>query len=147
MSTSIEIFKPKDAVWPAITDIGESSKMISSIMKIEILDKPKTGIVGLKWRETRIMFGKEATEVMWVTDSVENEYYCTRAESHGSVYISRLSLIESKGVSTLTMSFAGEPQTFIAKLLSAIMSKFMKNSMVKELKKDLNDIKNHVEQS
>jgi hypothetical protein len=116
-------------------------------MKIEILEKPKTGIDGLKWRETRKMFGKEATEVMWVTESVENEYYCTRAESHGSVYITRLSLNESKGVTTLTMSFSGEPQTLIAKLLSAIMSKFIKNSIEKELRKDLNDIKNHVEQS
>ena len=92
------------------------------------------------------MFGKEATEVMWVTDSVDNEYYCTRAESHGSVYISRLSLTESAGITSLTMSFSGEAQSLIAKVLSMLMGIFIKGAMVKELQRDLADIKNFVEQ-
>lgn len=92
------------------------------------------------------MFGKEATEIMWVTDSVENEYYSTRAESHGSVYVSRLSLTESAGVTTLTMSFSGEAQSLVARVLSALMGFLIKSSMKKELHKDLVDIKNYVEQ-
>jgi hypothetical protein len=119
---------------------------ISSIIAIEVLEKPKTGFVGFKWKETRKMFGKEATEIMWVTDSVENEYYSTRAESHGSVYVSRLSLTESAGVTTLTMSFSGEAQSLVARVLSALMGFLIKSSMKKELHKDLVDIKNYVEQ-
>jgi len=44
---------------------------------IEVLEKPDAGFVGFKWKETRKMFGKEATEIMWITDSVENEYFST----------------------------------------------------------------------
>ena len=145
ISESIEISKPKGDVWLVISDIKKSAEWISNIISVEILDTPQEGLVGLKWKETRKFCGKEATEVMWVTDSVPNDYYTTRAESHGAVYISRLSLTESNGITTLTMSFAGEPQTLMAKLLSTIMSRFIVKSMVNEMRKDLSDIKSHVE--
>ncbi len=147
VSTSIEIAKPKEDVWNVIADIENCQGRISSILDIEVLEKPETGFVGFKWKETRKMFGKEATEIMWITDSVENEYYVTRAESHGSVYISRLSLAESAGITTLTFSFFGEAQTLVAKILSALMGFMIKSSMVKELQKDLVDIKNYVERN
>lgn len=147
VSTSIKISKQKENVWKAITDIENSATMISSIIAIDVLEKPESGFIGFKWKETRKMFGKEATEIMWVTDAVEREYYSTRAESHGSVYISRLSLIESAGNTILTMSFYGEAKSFTAKILSALMGFFIKGSIEKELHKDLVDIKQYVEQS
>ena len=147
VSTSIEILKPKENVWKAITDIENSAVMISSIIAIEVLEKPEVGFPGFKWKETRKMFGKEATEIMWVTDSVEYEYYSTRAESHGSVYISRLSLTESAQNTILTMSFSGEAKSLVAKIFSTLMGFIIKGSIVKELQKDLVDIKQYVEQS
>lgn len=145
-STSIEISKPRADVWNAVTDIPNAVGMISGIISVEVLENPEAGLVGFKWKETRKMFGKEATEIMWITDAVENEYYCTRAESHGSVYKTRLSLDENDGNTLLTMSFTGEPQTMGAKILSFVMGGFMKGSMEKELQKDLVDIRNFVEQ-
>ncbi|MDH3694662.1 MAG: SRPBCC family protein [Gammaproteobacteria bacterium] len=147
ISESIEIVKPTAIVWLAITGIENSSDWISNIISIEIIEKPKKGVVGLKWKEIRKFCGKEVTEVMWVTDSVEHDYYCSRAESHGSVYTSRISLKESNGVTTLTISFTGEPQTLMARFLSTIMNRFIIKSLGKELRKDLSDIKKHVEQS
>jgi len=146
VSTSIEISKPKEDVWKVIADIENCQGRISSIIAIEVLEKPETGFVGFKWKETRKMFGKEATEIMWITDSVENEYYVTRAESHGSVYVSRLSLAESAGITTLTFSFSGEAQSLVARIFSALMGVLIKSAMKKELQKDLVDIKNYVEQ-
>ena len=147
ISESIEIVKPTAIVWLAITGIENSSDWISNIISIEIIEKPKKGVVGLKWKEIRKFCGKEVTEVMWVTDSVEHDYYCSRAESHGSVYTSRISRKESNGVTTLTISFTGEPQTLMARFLSTIMNRFIIKSLGKELRKDLSDIKKHVEQS
>ena len=145
-STSIEISKPKADVWNAVTDIPNAGGMISGIISVEVLENPEAGLVGFKWKETRKMFGKEATEIMWITDAAENEYYCTRAESHGSVYKTRLSLNDDDGNTRLTMAFTGEPQTRGAKILSFVMGGVMKGSMEKELQKDLVDIRNFVEQ-
>ena len=147
VSVDIEIEKPKEAVWAAITDIENCDNYISAIVDLKILNKPENGLVGLKWQETRLMFGKQASETMWITESVENEFYCTRAESHGSVYISRLSLSEAGNNTLLTMSFTGEAHTLLVKIVSACMGVFIKNSMKKALYKDLEDIKKYVEKS
>ena len=91
------------------------------------------------------MFGKEATETMWITDYKENEFYQTRAESHGSVYVSKLSLEESGNHTKLTMSFSAEGQKFFVKIISFCMGFLLKGTMKKAVVKDLNDIKTHLE--
>jgi carbon monoxide dehydrogenase subunit G len=145
VSVEVNINANRADVWNVITDIENSINVISSINKIEMIDNPQNSLEGLKWKETRTMFGKEATETMWITESEENEYYHTRAESHGSVYITKLSLNESDSLTKLTMSFEGVPQTATAKLLSFLMSPMIKSSMKKAIAKDLGDIKKHLE--
>ena len=102
---SIGINGKKEDIWKVITDIEGSVNNIQGINKIEILEKPNEGFKGLKWRETRTMFGQTATEVMWITESEENLYYTTRAESHGAIYKTRFDLVEKGGVTELTMTF------------------------------------------
>jgi len=145
VSVDIEIAQPKNVVWAAITDIANCQAMISSILDIQIVEQPNEGLVGLKWREKRQMFGKEAVETMWITDCVENEFYMTRAESHGSVYISKLSLREVADGTQLTMSFSAQAQSFPVKIIAACMGFFIKGSMKKALLKDLEDIKSFLE--
>ena len=145
VKVQISINASKESIWHVITNIENSTDTISGIEKIELLEQPADGIIGLKWRETRIMFGKTATEVMWITDAVENEFYQTRAESHGSIYISRLSISEGDGENRLTMEFKGEPQSFGAKLMYAITGFMFKGATQKALLQDLQDIKVAVE--
>ena len=132
---------PIDKVWGIISNIEGSSKNINAIQDIKVLENPTDGLVGFKWTETRIMFGKTATETMWITDAKTNEFYQTRAESHGAIYISKLNVIEKDGGTELTMSFLGEAQTFMAKLMSATLGAIFKNATKKALMKDLEDIK------
>lgn len=145
LSTSIEIDRPAEQVWAAICDIENCVNFISAIENIEVLEKPDDGFVGFKWLETRIMFGKEATETMWITHATQNEYYQTRAENHGAVYISKMIIDDLGEKSRLTMSFEGEAQSMFAKIMSALMSFMIKGSMKKAIYKDLQDIKAHVE--
>ena len=113
----VQINADKSTIWQAITDIEHCDQMIEGINKVKILNQPKNGLVGLKWQETRKMFGKEAVETMWITEAVDMQYYSTRAENHGTVYLSKLALSdEGKGVQ-LTMSFTAQSQTFMAKIL------------------------------
>ena len=145
LSASIEISKPLEEVWKVITDFKNCPNYITGIVNLEIIDQPDDTLVGFKWKETRVMFGKEATETMWITDYVENEYYQTRAESHGSIYISRLSIERIGQITKLTMSFSSEATTFFVKLISSFMGFMIKGSMIKVINKDLSDIKTHLE--
>ena len=135
----------KAAIWAAITDIENASETISGIEKIEVLEKPANGLVGLKWRETRMLFGEPASAEKWITDAAENEFYKTRAEDNGFVFLSTIRISESSGGITLTSSHETKPQGIVARLKSMPMFLF-KGVIKKALLQDLNDIKSAVEQ-
>src|SRR4051812_46828588 len=146
VEAQVTINGSKAAIWAAITNIENASETISGIEKIEILEKPANGLVGLKWRETRMLFGKPAAADKWITDAVENEFYQTRAEDGGFVFLSTMRISESTGGMTLSSSHDSRPQTFVARLMSVPMRLLFKGVAKKALLQDLNDIKAAVEQ-
>ncbi len=134
----------KAAIWAAITDIRNASEIISGIENIEVLEQPANGLVGLRWRETRMYFGKPAAVEKRITDAAENEFFKTRAESDGFVFLSTMSISGSSGGMTLTSSHETKPQGIAAKL-KAIPMVLFKGVIKKALLQDLNDIKSAVE--
>ena len=147
ISVSTIINQPTDVVWATVSNIKNSANVISGIEKVEVLQEPTQGLIGLKWKETRTLFGKTATETMWITDEEPGKSYDVRAESHGAIYLSKLMVTNLNGHSELTMSFEGIAQTFGAKVLSAIFGRMAKKATQKALQKDLEDIKSHLEQA
>lgn len=147
-SRSKEIAAPSSAVWAVIADIENAADRISAIKRIEVLEAGTAeSIVGLKWQETREWMGRDAVEVMWVTDSSEASFYETRAESHGCVYRSRLELAEIPSGTELSMAFYCQPETTGAKLMWLLTGWMAKRSLCKAIDQDLEDIKNAVEKS
>lgn len=140
-----EINATKEEVWKVITDIENSVNTISGIDKIEILNKPKDTLVGFKWKETRTIFGKPATETMWITEATENSYYKTRAESNGAIYQTILKLTNHASDTILSMEFSSEAISTKGKIMAFIFGLMLKKSMKKLIEKDLTDIKNTVE--
>ena len=145
VEAQVTINGSKAAIWAAITNIENASETISGIENIEVLEKPANGIVGLKWAETRMLFGKPATVEKWITDAAENEFYNTRAEDGGFVFLTTKSISESSGSITLTESHDSRPQGIAAKLMSIPMRFLFKGVVKKALLQDLNDIKSAVE--
>lgn len=142
----IQINRPVEKVWQAVSKIEGCADFISGILQLEVLKRPEQGLVGLKWRETRKMFGQEASETMWITEAVENRYYCTRAENHGAIYTTRLQLEPNSSATTrLSMSFEATSESLWVRLISKLMTPLIKGSMIKALKQDLEDIKAFVE--
>jgi hypothetical protein len=143
----IPIEGSKEDIWKVITDIENATSRISGIEKVEIHHQPDEGVEGLKWTETRTLFGKTATETMWITEAEENHYYKTRAESHGAIYLSTMEISEEKGQRFLSMELASQAQSFGAKVMSVLLAPLFKNATKKALLKDLEDIKAAVEQA
>jgi hypothetical protein len=146
VEAQVTINGSRAAIWAAITNIEKASEIISGIENIEVLEKPANGLVGLKWRETRILFGKPASAEKWITDAVENEFYKTRAEDGGFVFLTAMRISESTGGMTLTSSHDSLPQTIVARLMSIPMRLFFKGVIKKAVLQDLKDIKSAVEQ-
>jgi hypothetical protein len=145
VEAQVTINGSKAAVWAAITNIENAAEIISGIEKIEVVEKPANGLVGLKWQETRMLFGEPATVEKWITDAAENEFYKTRAESDGMVFLTTMSISENSGGIRLTSSHDSKPQGVVARLKSIPMVLF-KGVVKKAILQDLNDIKSAVEQ-
>ena len=93
-----------------------------------------------------MFFGKSATVEKWITDAAENEFYKTRAEDGGFVFLTTKSISESSGGITLTESHESNTQGIAAKLMSIPMRLFFKGVIKKAALQDLKDVKAAVEQ-
>ena len=140
ITVSHDIAADPAAVWSIVVDIDNWVDTIEAIETIERLDDSEGFGLGTKWRETRIMFGKSATEVMEVTEFEEGVRYATFAESHGSKYHSEIRVDPTDSGSRLTMGFRGEPQSTLAKIADATIGRLFMGATRKALAKDLADI-------
>ena len=142
----VTIRGPKAAVWAAITHIEKTAEIIRSIETIEVVERPADGLVGLTWRETRMLFGKPTTVEKSITDAKENVFFTTRAQEGGFVFLTTHRISEADGGVTLTGIHETQPQGFAARLKSLPMV-FFKGVIKKAIVQDLNDIKSAVEGS
>jgi type I restriction-modification system DNA methylase subunit len=75
---------------------------------------------------------------------VENEFYKTKAEDSGFVFLTTMRISESGNCTTLTSSHETKPQGIGARIKSLPMVLF-KGMIKKAILKDLNDFKSAVE--
>lgn len=131
---------PAEKVWDIMTAVDRWTEVVGGISEVEKLAGEEFG-PGFKWRETREMMGKEATEEMWVTEvDLESHSYVVEAESHGMKYRSVVSVSPAPSGSELKMVFAGDPQTTGAKIMAKTMGKLFEGASRKALQQDLVDI-------
>ncbi len=135
-----------ETVFDVFTDLEHAEERIQGIKNIEIIDPPAQMQVGTKWRETRVMFGKEADETMWVTELNPNKNYVVEAESHGTHYRSEYNFEETDEGILVKMSFEGIPLSFASKLMG-FMFIFFAKSTKKLLEQDMKDLKQFIEKS
>jgi hypothetical protein len=144
VEVQITIKGNKLEVWEAITNIKHAAEIIRGVEKIEILNEPINGLVGLKWRESRMYFGKLSAIDKWITSANENEFYTTRAEMDGFIFITTMAIKEDGDKIILRSSHETKSQNIIAKIKSLPMF-FFKGMLRKAILKDLMDIKDSVE--
>lgn len=138
------IAAPPQRVWESITDFEHAADRISGIKSCEVLTDGPVG-VGTRFRETRAMFGKEATEEMEIVEFEPPSHYTVQADSCGMHYRSEMRVAPDGGGSRLEMHMGGTPTTTMAKLMSPIMGRLFAGAARKAIAKDLDDIAAHCE--
>jgi len=143
LAVSETVAAPPERVFAAATDFPNCADYIEGIQRVEMLTDGPVG-KGTRFRETRKLFGKEATEEMEIVEYDPPRSYVLGAESHGSRYRTELRF-EPEGEGTkVTMDFQATPLSGFAKVMT-VLAKPMMKSMAKMCAKDLKDIKQHVE--
>lgn len=137
------IAAPPERVFARMTDLRKAPEFISKIKRLEVMTEGPIR-VGTRFRETRVMFGREATEEMEVTELDPPNGYALGCESHGCRYRIEFRLTPSGDGTEVQMRFEAVPLTLVAKVLCVLFRPMMK-SMTKECAKDLDDIAAAVE--
>ena len=144
IACSEHVDAPVERVFAVASDIERAPEVISAITKMDMLTPGPVG-VGTRFRETRIMFGKEATEVMEFTVFDPPRSYTLVADSHGCHYMSTFRFTPEAGGTRVDFEFTGDAHSFGAKVMSAVMGPLMKGTMRKMLAKDLRELKRSAE--
>lgn len=145
VAAEVKISGTRQAVWSAVTDIAHSAAFIRGIESIEMVDRPIAGLLGLRWLETRILFGEAATVEKRITEVIPNESYTTRAESDGYIFNTTLRLSDGEDGVKVTSSHETIPQSIKAKIMAVPMRLFFQGVVRKAILQDLHDIKSAVE--
>lgn len=141
MALQMDVDAPIDIVWAIITDLERSPEIIGAISHVERLDSGRNFGVGTRWRETRTMFGREATEEMVITAVEPGTSYTVEADGHGAHYVSTMRL-EAIGdrATKLHMTFDAQPDGLVSKVMANTVGRLMMGSTRKALERDLTDI-------
>lgn len=139
VTVSRTVAAPVETVWAVATDLAAAPETLSGVARVEVLEGETFG-VGTRWRETRTMMGREATEEMVVTAAAVPSSYTVEADNHGVHYASTFAFAALGADRTeATMTFAGtptEPQNPLMKL----MGRFGMRMVRRTLEQDLADL-------
>ncbi|MGV8896855.1 MAG: SRPBCC family protein [Rhodoglobus sp.] len=140
IETSVVVDAAPEKVFAVFSNLDTFASEVPGIAKVEILAGPSQMTTGTKWRETRLMFGKEATEEMWVTAIEQDASYVVEAESHGTHYRSEYFFTPVGSSTRVQMTFEGRPLTFGASVGSILMV-FFAGATKNALRNDMLELK------
>ncbi|MEE2059357.1 SRPBCC family protein [Rhodococcus artemisiae] len=136
------IAAPPSAVWAVLTDLDSAPDTLRGVTAVERVEGGGEYRVGTRWRETRVMFGKSATEELQVTESVPEQRTVITAESGRARYRTVIELTPTATGTDLTMEFSGDsgPLGAAAQLLMTVTGPLAKRATAKSMRQDLEDI-------
>ncbi len=146
ITVSTHVAAELNQVFQAYTDLEKAVDRIPSIVSTELLTEGPFGN-GTRWRETRMMFKKEATEEMWVTGFDPPKGYTVEAASHGMRYSTRFSFVPDDGGTTVTWAFTSTAQSFGAKVMAPVFNLLLGGTMKKCMLQDLEAIRDSIQQA
>jgi hypothetical protein len=135
-----------ETVFQACGDFTTVAERISSITKLEIIGGGPVRD-GTRFKETRLMFGREHEEEMEIRDWAPPKGYTVVCDSHGTHYRTLHVFEAVSGEETrVTLRFGAEPRTLMAKIMSVFMGGKMFKMVGDCIGKDLGDIASWLEQ-
>ncbi len=138
-SLSTQVNAPINKVFRKFSDFPNAADMIEGIVRVEMLTDEPIG-KGTRFNETRVMFGKEATEEMEVTEFDPHKKYTLSAISCGAKFDSTFTFTEHDGGTRVDLDLQTKSLTLMAKLMSPLGA-LMMGSMKKCVQADMDQIK------
>ncbi len=130
---------PIDVVFEAFSDFSTAAERIDGIVAVEMLTDGPTRL-GTRFKETRVMFGREAIEEMEVTEFEKNRRLTVSADSCGSHFATIFQFQAVGDQTDVNVEMHMKPVTWFAWLMSPI-GFLMKGTMTKMIVADFDQTK------
>ena len=130
---------PLEILYATHMDIAHWPDFIRGIEKVEILGGGEPIGVGTTVRETRMMYGRLATEDMTVQILEPPHRVVFTAASHGAAYVTTTEFVADGNGSRVILGFEGRAQTLFARVMS-LLSLFFIPGIRKMLQADADDL-------
>lgn len=131
---------PIGKVFDTVAHIKNFSEAIPHITRVEFLTDHHRG-VGARFRETRVMRGREATTDLEVTEYIENHTVRLVSDSGGTTWDTVFRVRDVGGSTELLIPMTVEPHTLMAKLVTPLV----KGMVGKAVEADMDAIKAYCE--
>jgi hypothetical protein len=136
---------PLADVFAAFADFANAPARVTDIKRVEVLTPGPVG-VGTKFKETRVVFKKEAAETFEVTAFEPDAGYELTARSCGAEYKTTFAFTPAAGGTRVEVEMTTRMVSLWAKLLTP-MAWLMQGMMKRCLAKDLADARAAIERA
>ena len=123
-----EIAAPPVRVFRAVADVSEFAKAQPQIVSIEFLSDRRSG-VGTRFRETRVMGGRQASTELEVTEWVQDRRVGIVADSHGCVWDTVFEVESAGGATRLVMRMEARPHKLIARIMTPLLMPMVRKAV------------------
>jgi uncharacterized membrane protein len=135
---------PVTSVFQVYADFGNVAARVDGIQKIEMLTDDPVGI-GSRFRETRMMFGRESTEEMEITEFEPNKKYTVEAFSCGAHFQTIFRFRPDGNATHVDVELNTRNVSLFSKLMSPL-GFLMAGPMKKMIMSDIDQLKSYCEQ-
>jgi uncharacterized protein YndB with AHSA1/START domain len=122
------IHAPIELVFDTVSDISNFSRAIPHILNVEFLTDTRSG-VGTRFRETRLMRGREAVTELEVTELVPNERVRLVAYTGGVLWDSVFTVTPKNGSTVLTLTMNSLTNNIMRKLMVLLIGGMLKTAL------------------
>ena len=106
---------PVDVVFRTVAHVEQFSQAVPDILRVEFLSAVKSG-AGARFRETRMMMGREASTELEVTEHVENERVRIVSEAGGALWDTVFTTVPDGEGTALKMVMDAQPRSASARM-------------------------------
>jgi len=133
-----------EACFDALTDAASWPDRVTGVVRTEVLDEGPVRD-GHRLRETRVMFGREATETFTFRDVRRPSGHALESASCGTAFRFEYRLDAVREGCRVTMRGDWHATTAFGRIVGAVTGPLMKGAMVKAIEKDFDELKASIE--
>jgi uncharacterized membrane protein len=142
INVSTTIDAPLEHVFRTISDVRNFRNAVPHIKHVEFLSSQQVGM-GTRFRETRLMNGRENTVELEVTEYVTDDRIRLVSDAGGTIWDTLFTVSGNQEAVTLVLQMDIIPHTLLAKLMTPLI----RGAVAKAVASDVNAIKTYCESS